>query len=344
MIVINNLLRQYLKSCILFCRFSTVKQFILISTTLLTIIFGQPKKTIEFQLDYVSGAVVNAETNNPIYGALVEILSGNNVLKDSAFTDEKGLYKMEYIGYVWKPKIRVTSRQFQKFVDRVNQNSNNSLDGIRSNAISTIINISLKPIPDKYKIPDLNRSAIEKRAETFFIKGNLFYSFNGDLINNEAKRIIIDTTETFLDDDGNLIIAVNGEYHHPLYCYVPQMGVYENLAYIIKNMFETPLFEDSGFPITLPLNILEPTIIYGTVRDINTGDPVFGAEVRLSGNPHRRMTEDDGKFAFQVSNKGNYKITVSPPLGSSKTQQGISIIKVQNGRGGWFKSDQYLSP
>ncbi len=342
-VVINNYLRQYLNSSILFCRFSPVKKFILINATLIIFIFGQPKETIEFQLDHISGSVLNAKNNNPIYGVLVEILSGNNVLKDSVFTNEKGFYKMENIGYVWKPKIRFTSREFQKFVDKIDRDSDNTKINPLNNSISTIINANLTPIPEKYKIPDLKKSSIEKRAETFFIKGNLFYSFNGDPKNIKAERIIIDSKGTFLDDDGNLIIMVNEEYYHPLYCYVPQMGGYENLAYIIKNLFDTPIFEESGFPITLPSNVLEPTIIYGTVLDIDTGQPVFGAEVSLSGNPNRRLTNNDGKFAFQISKSGNFKITVSPPLGSLKSHQGTSIIKVNNGRGGWYQSNQYLT-
>ena len=73
---------------------------------------GQPAEQIEFQLNTISGVVFNAFDSTPIMDLKVEILAGNNVLKDSAYTDENGYYRIENVGFLWKPKLRFTLHNF----------------------------------------------------------------------------------------------------------------------------------------------------------------------------------------------------------------------------------------
>ena len=75
--------------------------------------FGQPKEQIEFQLNTISGVVLNSVDATPVIQLKVEVLSGNNLTKDSTLTDENGYFIMENVGYVWKPKIRFSIKNYQ---------------------------------------------------------------------------------------------------------------------------------------------------------------------------------------------------------------------------------------
>ena len=83
-------------------------------------------------------------------------------------------------------------------------------------------------------------------------------------------------------------------------------------------------------------------MIYGSVIDSKTLTPIFGAEVRISKTSKRRITSNDGKFAFEVNQPGRYEIIVEAPIGSGLFQRGKTEILVKNSKGGWFKSNQYL--
>ena len=74
--------------------------------------FGQPKEQIEFQLNTISGVVLNSTDATPVIQLKVEVLSGNNLTKDSTLTDDNGYFIMENVGYVWKPKIRFSIKNF----------------------------------------------------------------------------------------------------------------------------------------------------------------------------------------------------------------------------------------
>jgi hypothetical protein len=60
------------------------------SLLMLSFIMSQPKEQIEFQLNTISGVIFNAADSTPLMDLKVEILAGNNILKDSTFTDENG--------------------------------------------------------------------------------------------------------------------------------------------------------------------------------------------------------------------------------------------------------------
>ena len=72
----------------------------------ITFLYSQPKEEIEFELNSISGYVLESVNASPLIDIMIEVLSGNNMVKDSTFSDENGFYLMENVGYVWKPKIR----------------------------------------------------------------------------------------------------------------------------------------------------------------------------------------------------------------------------------------------
>ena len=312
-----------------------MKRFVFIPAILTFLCLAQPTESVEFQVEKVSGTILNSATHTPAYDVKVELLSGNNTLKDSTYTDKTGYFEMVSIGYVWKPKIRVTSRNFQLFIRKLQPDELDSEN-------QTVLNILIDPIPENERVPRMDKTDMEFRAETFLIKGNVFYY--ATLIDSglSAERVIIRSREAMKMDNGTLNLSVNGTDYDPVRCYVPQIGQYENLASIMNDYFEDPVFAPSGLPVFLPNEILEPSIIFGTVRDKETGSPIFGAKVNFAGIPDRQITDQDGRFAFQVLEPGSYSIQVSPPVGSSKTHVGSSTILVKNGRGGWLRSDQYL--
>ena len=141
--------------------------------------FGQPKEQIEFQLNTISGVVLNSTDATPVIQLKVEVLSGNNLTKDSTLTDDNGYFIMENVGYVWKPKIRFSLKNFETKTLNLKPDD---LDTLNNMVIGQVVT----PVPDEQLIPELTKSTVKTRAEIFFIKGNVFFFFQqaNCLINN----------------------------------------------------------------------------------------------------------------------------------------------------------------
>ena len=302
-----------------------------------TILSAQPKETIEFQLNTISGQVLNSLHQTPVNNLKVELLSGNNLLKGSSITDENGNFIMENVGYVWKPKILLVARDYHELTMKLNAYELDSLNNISIHPMMT-------PIPDDQRIPYLEKTAIESRSESFFVKGSVFYYLS--IINDyfSAERIIIKSKKVINDGTGFIILTINEVDYSPERCYVPQMGKYENLSYIMDDYFPEPIFGPSGLPQYLDENLLQPTMIYGTVYDAKTQKIVPGAEVSIAGSSKWRITDELGKYAFQINEPGSYQVIVNPPFGYSSSQTGITKILVKSARGGWYHSNHYLNP
>jgi hypothetical protein len=267
----------------------------------------------------------------------VDLLSGNNLLKGSSITDENGNFTMENVGYVWKPKILFVARDYHELTLKLKPDELDSLNNITVHPMMT-------PIPGDQRIPYLGKTTIESRAESFFVKGSVFYYLS--IINDyfSAERIIIKSKKVINDGTGFIILTINEVDYSPERCYVPQMGEYENLSYIMDDYFPEPVFGPSGLPQYLDENLLEPTIIYGTVFDARTQKIVPGAEVSIAGSSKWRITDQLGKYAFQINEPGSYQVIVNPPFGYSSSQTGITEILVKSARGGWYHSNHYLNP
>tara|TARA_B110000014_G_scaffold185556_1_gene134465 strand:- start:209 stop:1153 length:945 start_codon:yes stop_codon:yes gene_type:complete len=314
-----------------------MKKFVFFIPILLSLSFGQPKESIEFQLNTISGVVLNSTDASPVIQLNVKILSGNNLVKDSTITDDNGYFIIENVGYVWKPKVRFSLKNYQSITLKLTPQDLDSLNNM-------IIGQVVSPVPDNQTIPTLSQSKIESRAETFFIKGNVFYYLLPTYDGISAEMIIIDSYEAIENEDSYLFVNVNDNIYDPVRCYIPQMGKYENLSCVMKGYFDTPLFEQSGHPQFLPDNLLRPSVIYGTVINTKTGETVMGAEVMLKGLFKRRISDEHGKFAFQVDKPGIYEVMIDPPFGFKKNRIGLSSIKVREAKGGWYRSNQYLEP
>ena len=182
---------------------------------------------------------------------------------------------------------------------------------------------------------------------------------------------------------------VNGKEYDVSKCYVPQSGRYENLSFILKSLLSEPLFKNSGLPVYLPQYMLEPTVIFGTVLDRASGDPIPGAELILSeaiNKPtlfsgsdslsmtkvmpmaeyfsnldkkgkkdrkfynfqyntfKRRVSDENGRYAFTVNRAGIYQLEITPPGIYINSVWGKPNILVKYGRGGWYKSNFSLEP
>ena len=296
--------------------------------------FGQPKEQIEFQLNTISGVVLNSVDATPVIQLKVEVLSGNNLTKDSTLTDENGYFIMENVGYVWKPKIRFSLKNYQTKTLNLKPDD---LDTLNNMVIGQIVT----PVPDEQMIPELSQSTAKTRAKIFFIKGNVFYNLKNS---SSAERVIIKSSDAIESRPGFIIMNINGKMYDPARCYVPQEGRYENLSYILRSLLREPIFEHSGHPKYLPEKLLEPSVIYGTVINIKTGESVMGAELILSEPFKRRISDEHGRYAFQVDQPGTYQIHVEPPLGYRDSNFGTAQILVKYGRGGWFRSNQYVEP
>ena len=296
--------------------------------------FGQPKEQIEFQLNTISGVVLNSIDATPVVQLKVEVLSGNNLTKDSTLTDDNGYFIMENVGYVWKPKIRFSLKNFETKTINLKPDDLDTLNNI-------VIGQVVTPVPDEQVIPELTKSTVKNRAEIFFIKGNVFYNLKSS---SNAERVIIQSANAVESRPGYIIMNINDKMFDAARCYVPQEGRYENLAYILRSLLKEPIFEHSGHPKYLPEKLLEPSVIYGTVINIKTGEAVMGAELILSKPFKRRISDEHGRYAFQVDQPGTYQIHMEPPLEYRDSNFGTAQILVKYGRGGWFRSNQYVEP
>lgn len=309
-----------------------MKYQLIITLLFISFIQGQPKQQVEFQLNTISGVVFNAFDSTPLMDLKVEILAGNNILKDSTYTDENGYYRIENVGFLWKPKMRFTLHNFQTKTFKLDPEKLDSLNNM-------IIGEIISPIPDEDQIPDLNRSTITSRAETFFIKGNVFYNLKS---NNDAERILIKTCEAIQTHAGFIVLKINDKMYDVARCYVPQGGKYENLSFILKSLLKDPIFKNSNNPKYLPDNLLEPNVLFGTVVDYKTGESIKGTEVFIPSLRQRRISDENGKFAFTIDKPGVYEILLDPLDSNSSKKIGKSYIIIKTNRGGWFKSNQYL--
>ncbi len=338
-----------------------------------------PDKGVEFKLNSLSGVVLDIQTGKPLMDVIIEIFTGNKILKHSLITDENGTFSKNNIGYLWKPRIHLSLDNYQRKTFSITPEQRDSLGNIK--IIQEIV-----PLPENERIINLNRSTITKRAETFFIKGNVFYNLKNK---RTANKIIIKSIEAIETKPKYISIKVNGKMYDVGRCYVPQGGKYENLSFILKSLLSEPIFKDSGFPVYLPEYMLEPTVIFGSVLDPKNNVPIPGAELILSeawnkntsfsGNDslsvtkimpmadyfanldkkgkknrklykfqfntfERRVSDENGKFAFTVNRPGIYQIDIKPPMKYSNSVRGKPNILVKYGRGGWYKSDFILEP
>ena len=298
----------------------------------LSFIMSQPKEQIEFQLNTISGVIFNAADSTPLMDLKVEILAGNNILKDSTFTDENGYYRMENVGFLWKPKMRFSLQNFQTKLYKLDPEK---LDSLNDMLIGEVV----FPVPDEDQIPELKRSTIKSRAEMFFIKHNVFYNLKD---NQSAERIVIDTCIAIETDPGFIVIKINDIIYDVARCYVPQEGKYENLSYILKSLLTEPIFEKSGNPKFLPDRLLEPNVLFGSIIDFKSGEKIMGTEVYIPALRQRRISDEDGKFAFTIDKPGIYEILLDPLVNKTSKKMGKSYIIIKTNKGGWYKSNQYL--
>ena len=311
-----------------------MKACLFIITLSLTNLFAQPKEGVEFKLNTISGYVIDSLSSKPIMDVNVDIYTGNGVLKHSTITDEFGYYEKPIVGYLWKPKVKFSLHNYYKKALRLNP------DILDSN-LNMSVNVMMLPVPEEKRIPDLTKSTITNRAETFFIIGNVFYYLTNQ---NNADRIIIKTAEALETAPGFIIMKVNDTHYDVARCYVPQEGKYENLSFIMKSLLADPIFEKSKHPLYLDQGLLEPSIIYGNVMNILTGDPVMGAEIIISEPFKRRISDENGKFAFHVNDSGRYEIIMNPPPRFERVTFARPEIIINQERGGWFKSNFYVRP
>ena len=302
------------------------------SLLVLSFIVSQPKEQIEFQLNTISGVIFNAADSTPLMDLKVEILAGNNILKDSTFTDENGYYRMENVGFLWKPKMRFSLQNFQTKLYKLDPEK---LDSLNDMLIGEVV----FPVPDEDQIPELKRSTIKSRAEMFFIKHNVFYNLKD---NQSAERIVIDTCIAIETDPGFIVIKINDIIYDVARCYVPQEGKYENLSYILKSLLTEPIFEKSGNPKFLPDRLLEPNVLFGSIIDFKSGETIMGTEVYIPALRQRRISDEDGKFAFTIDKPGIYEILLDPLVNKTSKKMGKSYIIIKTNKGGWYKSNQYL--
>ena len=311
-----------------------MKACLFIITLSLTNLFAQPKEGVEFKLNTISGYVIDSLSSKPIMDVNVDIYTGSGVLKHSTITDEFGYYERPIVGYLWKPKVKFSLHNYYKKVLRLDP------DKLDSN-LNISVNVMMLPVPEEKRIPDLTKSTITNRAETFFIIGNVFYYLTNQ---NNADRIIIKTAKALETAPGFIIMKVNDTHYDVARCYVPQEGKYENLSFIMKSLLADPIFEKSKHPLYLDQGLLEPSVIYGYVMNILTGDPVMGAEIIITEPFKRRISDENGKFAFHINDSGRYDIIMNPPPRFERVTFARPEIIIDQGRGGWFKSNFYVRP
>ena len=133
---------------------------------------------------------------------------------------------------------------------------------------------------------------ILNKTKSYFKQGHIVYIAHKDEYPSyRLERIQINSYEFYLDSKRFIRILLNDSIIiNPSNCYVPSYGRYENLGIIQKNYISNPL-ETDNLPRYLPLEKLDNSLVFGTVRDYKTHLPIFGAEVRIYGS----QTPSNGK-------------------------------------------------
>ncbi len=301
---------------------------------------AQPKVQIEFQVNTCKGFVIDELSNKPIYGIKVDILSGSKEIKGSAYTDKEGKYFIDLVGYLWRPRIKFTSYDYGEKIILLNNSHINDTNNVN-------IDVAMSKIPDDKKPKIFKKGTISSRAKTFFWKDNIFYQLDRNSVpgSYKASRIIINQVSASQNTNGELELSINGNKINPLLCYVPQNGKYENILSILSGYMDNKVFDKSNLPKFLDEHLLEPTLVFGKIIDAITKEPITGAEVKILGiSDNRRVTGIDGRFAFQIPEPGEYFLDVVPPFKSEYDSPPKKTLSINNGRGGWHKSDQILFP
>ena len=331
-----------------------------------------PEEGIEYKLNTLSGLITDSITGQPIEEVYINLYTGNKVLKHTLLSDENGYFSKDNIGYLWKPKVHLSIDNYKDKSFRLDPALLDSNNNIR-------INSEIVPIPLNERVQNLERSTLTKRAETFFIIGNVFYNY---LSKDYVEKIIIASAEAIELQQKNIVMRVNNKMYDVSKCYVPQNGRYENLSYILHSLLKDPIFEKSKLPIYLSESLLDPSVIFGSVIDLKTNRPITGAEIILTESVinysdhqpvsnqifsmanynnrkkqsstinkkqkydtyKRRVSDQNGQFAFTIDNPGSYELDIRPPAGYKQKRIGKPNIIVQYGKGGWYQSNFYLEP
>ena len=331
-----------------------------------------PEEGIEFKLNTLTGLVTDSITGQPIEDVYINIYTGNKVLKHTLITDENGYFSKNNIGYLWKPKIQMNADQYKEKSFSLDPAFLDSSNNIR-------LNSEIIPIPENERIQNLEKSTLTKRAETFFIKGNVFYNY---ISSKYAERVIISSKKAIEVRPKHIAMKINNKMYDISRCYVPQDGKYENLSYILHSLLEEPIFKNSKHPMYLPETLLKPSVIFGKVLNSVTDEPITGVEIILTvstldfldktnGNDQiitmanynnmqnkskpiikkhkfstykRRVSDQNGEFAFTINDPATYELEVRTPKNLKQNRIGRSYIVVQYGKGGWYKSNFYLKP
>ena len=113
-----------------------------------------------------------------------------------------GNFTIKNIGYVWKPKLLLVARDYHQLTMKLNPDELDDQNNI-------IIHPMMTPIPEDQSIPFLEKTALESRAESFFVKGSVFYYLS--IINDyfSAERIIITSKKVILDGSGYILLNIN---------------------------------------------------------------------------------------------------------------------------------------
>ena len=124
------------------------------------------------------------------------------------------------------------------------------------------------------------------KTQAYFHQGHIVYVANKTGAESfNVQRVRVDVVSIDLDLKRFITIYVNDSLLiNPSLCYVPSYGRYENLGVIQKNYISNPL-QMEGLPRFLPEEMLDHSLVFGVVRDFRTRQPVFGAEVRVFGQP-----------------------------------------------------------
>ena len=122
---------------------------------------------------------------------------------------------------------------------------------------------------------------IINKTKAYFTLGHVVYIYENSMNQSLANRIRIKSVDMSMDKKRYISIILNDSLIiNPSFCYVPSEGKYENLAIIQRNYISNKN-ETDGLPRFLPQNMLENSIVFGTVRDYRTRKPLSGVEIRL---------------------------------------------------------------
>ena len=333
----------------------------------------------EFKLNTLSGTILDGITKDPVEDVNIELYTGNKVLKQTMLTDDLGIFSKDNIGYLWKPRIKL---QLENYKEKTIPLLPELLDSLGNIHLKQFINpLPANERVSKLERSTINTRAetffIEgnlfyywinnRSAKKIIIKNAKALEHKPNHISMIVNGKTYDVSRCYVPQGGryeNLSFILKSLLSEPIFknsrlpVYMPQHMLEPTV--IFGTVFDKSNGEPiPGAEIILSEALNKPTSFSGKdslsmtkimpmAEYFSNLDKRNRKEKKFYNFQYntfkRRVSDEDGRYAFTVNRSGIYQLELTPPVKYADAVRGKPNILVKYGRGGWYKSNFSLNP